>query len=677
MKRQLLWSAALLLTLAACSQEEILFEEQEPEEQIAEESPIIRPEEESGDESLKVTYIQANGGVETKADINDSGKFSWSVGDQIAVYTTSGYKKSAALTSDRIEVIDGVSAATFSFSGDNYLEDADRTDVAVFPASLVFDGTAVRTGHDAAHTVGEGGSLKITLPGSYTRAQVEGTESPRPMIAINAEGSGLAFQSICALLRITVKNIAWDAQSIKVTFPGKKVQGEFTLNNFVVGTNGVTLSGSSDDGDDTITITDLGISEYTPELVINVPIPMGVAGSYEYEKVKVTACDDSTLPINYIVSPLKVVENVPTAWVPGRKSARKVEAALPMFSAYSTKNGEAYAHIANANRRTIVFAPGNLQARMDVYPKKTEKWTISKNLGSADLWRFAEHQYDAIADEIPEDGRSFSYNSKEDPRRGDWIDLFAWIGTDGGIATSTMVDESKNWGIAYNISSGTSSAYGNTTANYELYNDWGELSIQYGEDFSYASNKWHTPTKDEWDLVLNRRYTGSSGYTGIDRTAVKAKIVVSDEKTVCGLIIFPDNYSHPYGAPELVKVHHGASTKWTLADGQAKCADNTLTLEQWQAIEDAGCAFLPFTSTTQFSSAYTILTDYVAEAWYWSATPVGGSKTVPYTVAFNDIEETAGHRRYNTGATTLSATYNGVSRAYGCGVRLTRWVKNE
>ena len=176
---------------------------------------------------------------------------------------------------------------------------------------------------------------------------------------------------------------------------------------------------------------------------------------------------------------------------------------------------------------------------------------------------------------------------------------------------------------------------------------------------------------------MNRRYTGSSGYTGLDRTAVKAKIVVSDEKTVCGLIIFPDNYSHPYGAPELVKIHHGASTKWTLADGQAKCADNTLTLEQWQAIEDAGCAFLPFTSTTQFSSAYTILTDYVAEAWYWSATPVGGTKTVPYTVVFNDIEETAGHRRYSTSITTLSATYNGVSRAYGCGVRLTRWVKNE
>ena len=646
-------AAAAICLLTACSKEKEL---RAPAEVIAEES---NPE---FTHLPGWTYIGAgNGEVATAASIDDAtAAFSWNTGDKIAIWAGDSYKVSAALDA----AFDGSANAEFAFEGEDI--DDSRADFAVYPASLVSGGSSA-----SAHTAA---SLKITLPASYSLAEVQGEVSPTPMIAVNAPGASLAFKSICPLLRITVKNVAWDAEYIKVRFPGIKVHGEFELTDFVAGTSGIQASASADEDDETITITDLNLNgTYADSLIVNVPVPMG-----SYTDAVTSACDNSSLRINYIVTPIKVASGVPQAWTPSRKAARKITADLPVFSAYSTKNGEEYAHIENENRRTIVFAPGNLQACLDVCPQKTESWDASKNLGSASEWRFAAHQYDAIADSKPvgredDNGVIWSYNSMENPQSGDWIDLFSWIGDEGSIATGSLPD-SKKFGIAYHISSGSGGSYGNTTSGYSLYQDWGINEISYNGG-SYSENVWHTPSSSEWSLILNRRYQGTSGYVGITTSAVRAKIILSETESICGLIIFPDNYSSPYGAPAIVKIHPGASTKWTVSDNQAKCSENEMTLAQWEKLEGAGCAFLPFTSTTQFSSAKTVLTDYVAEGAYWSST--ASTKSGPFVVAMNDIDESAGHRRYNTSATNLSATYNGMNRAYGYGVRLTRWVKPE
>ena len=85
--------------------------------------------------SVRTVYIQAKS-ADTKSNIDGtSGAFSWSVGDQIAVYTSGGYKKSDALVAGDI----AGSKASFGFSGANAFDEADRADFAVYPASMVFD----------------------------------------------------------------------------------------------------------------------------------------------------------------------------------------------------------------------------------------------------------------------------------------------------------------------------------------------------------------------------------------------------------------------------------------------------------------------------------------------------------------------------------------------------------
>lgn len=172
------------------------------------------------------TYIGAQAGDVTKSSIDDvSAAFSWNTGDQIAVFSGDTYYVSQPLAS----TYDGTNAAVFAFDSDI---ESGRKDFAVYPANLVMDGTTVRPNSGLAH---DDSMITISLPGSYKLADVQGEVSPTPMIAVNASGSGLAFKSICALVRITVKNIAWDAKSIIVRFPGKKVQGEFDLISFVAG----------------------------------------------------------------------------------------------------------------------------------------------------------------------------------------------------------------------------------------------------------------------------------------------------------------------------------------------------------------------------------------------------------------------------------------------------------
>ena len=68
-------------------------------------------------------------GSGTKAQIADSdAKFSWTAGDQISVFTsTGGYQDSDALAAG------GSATAAFTFAS---LDDADRTGFAVYPASI-------------------------------------------------------------------------------------------------------------------------------------------------------------------------------------------------------------------------------------------------------------------------------------------------------------------------------------------------------------------------------------------------------------------------------------------------------------------------------------------------------------------------------------------------------------
>ena len=376
MKNSWIIIASLLGLLVACNKE---MQIEAPEEE-----PVV------------VTYIKAEGNEDaTKASVSGTdASFTWNTGDRIAVYAD-GYK----ISDDLESTYNAATNATFAFSGDNDVTQSSRANFAIFPASLVWDGTSIRSGSVSYYT---SSSLKLTLPASYTLAQVQDDVSPTPMIATNAANGDLAFKALCPLLRVTVVNIPKQTKRIEFDFNGKKVQGEFTLTDVDPGTTAIATS-ETDGADDIITVTMVDNTTWHDNLVINLPVPTGTYGN-----ITITAYD-ATSGGHAVLTLTKPIKS--TGWTPTRKSSRKMTATLPVFSVGADTK--------------VVFAPGNLQA-------------VFAEAGSSCTWQFATNQYDYIG------GRS---NGGSETQTGNnfisgdgTVDLFGWSTS----ATLYGINSSKN-----------------------------------------------------------------------------------------------------------------------------------------------------------------------------------------------------------------------------------------
>ena len=598
-------AAAATCLLAACSKEkdQILSEESN--------APTHLP---------GWTYISAQSGNDTKASVDGTtSEFTWNGGDQIAVYSGSSYHISAGLNGS----FNGQTSAEFAFEGDI---DAGRKFFAVYPASLVSEDS------DADES-----EIVLTLPASYPLSQVQWNRAPLPMVATNAPGGGLDFKIICPIVRIMVKCIPKDTETIKITFPGKKVQGEFVMSGFTLGEDGIEADDSAEDGDDTITITDLGLTKYLNQMEITVPIPIGSAGAQEYFYVVVGTYDSYGNKISAITTPLKVVEGVPTAWAPSRKAARKVTANLPYF----TSNGK--------TKRKVVFAPGNLQATITTKPTSD-----TDAVGEATDWRFAEHQYDVLG---ICDGNKFAKNNVP-------IDLFAWVGNSANDSYYTT--DSKKYGLIW--AGSTNADLCGDVANENIKFSWGDIF----NGVTYPANTWRLPNNDreggdsanEWNRLCNSRTPegGSSSYV-----AAKASILQENgvDTLARGLILFPNNYTHPYGVKALKNY-----TREDNGNNQAlrHWKDNVITLAEWDLLEKVGgCVFLPVAGARWRNSGQN-LTDYQGDCAYWSDYSLSNQHAAAMVVS----DAFYCNKSLNGNGKTAFSGAKSVSRRNGCAVRLIR-----
>lgn len=333
MKRYFWILAAALVSLAACNKNEL--------QNGAEETPgtpavtVIRASIGDGDSKGSVS-----GG-----NVGDPAKFTWNTGDRIAVWAN-GYKISDPLA----DSFDGKSSADFTFSGANAVEESERANFAIYPASLVWDGTNIISGSASSYTAS---SLKLTMPQMYSISEVEGELSPTPMIATNTDGSDLSFKVLCPLIRFTVRNIPKQTRSIDFTFDNYDVYGEFELTGVVPG-DGASITKATDDlaefciqtkgggmAKETIIVAMPSNNSWQDELVINISVP-AMSSSIGYEKFVITARDEDG---NAILSQT-VWPNGSSPWKPGRTASKKLTVNLPVFSLGDSKKG--------------IFAPGNL-----------------------------------------------------------------------------------------------------------------------------------------------------------------------------------------------------------------------------------------------------------------------------------------------------------------------------
>ena len=263
----------------------------------------------------------------------------------------------------------------------------------------------------------------------------------------------------------------------------------------------------------------------------------------------------------------------------------------------------------------VFFSQGNLQYR-----------------ASTNTWRFAEHQYDYVGTQTPdEDGYyggtvSGSDNYNISSTYSGWIDLFGW-GTSGWNSGAVCY---QPWSTSL-----TESDYypGGSSAN-ELTGAYAEADWAWHNAISNGGNAvhmWRTLTSAEWDYLLNTRASASSKYgTGnIDG--------------VGGLIILPDIWALP----------SGCSFNSGVASSDRDWTHNFYDRTQWAAMEAAGAVFLPAAGIRAC-----IVENMGRTGCYWSSTPNTHNVVYAYYMFF--------------GSHFLHAPDDNNNRSYGVSVRPVR-----
>ena len=243
----------------------------------------LTPAQEDGNEStpavgkMIIETVSGTRGAATKATIADAdASFAWTLEDKVAVHVD-GATPQYVVTSVGADAAAASAKFTVEYET-GYARDA----FAVYPSTIVAT--------DAANYGQSGHTLDVTLPGSYTLAEVSGETSPGPMISTNNAGENWEFHQLCGLLRLTVNDIPSTAKRLEIDFNGKKVCGAFSIASPV--TPGSSVIATADDtANDCITITKDGtdVALGATNLVLNIPLPAGT-----YTTITITAYDALT-----------------------------------------------------------------------------------------------------------------------------------------------------------------------------------------------------------------------------------------------------------------------------------------------------------------------------------------------------------------------------------------------
>lgn len=243
--------------------------------------------------------------------------------------------------------------------------------------------------------------------------------------------------------------------------------------------------------------------------------------------------------------------------------------------------------------KQVQFSKGNLR-----YDKSTSPAT----------WSFFDDQYQFY----------LGYNASL------W-DKFGWVATTSTVLTSAP----DKYGVS---TSTTFSDYGSTIT--DTPNNWGET----------MGAGWRVLTDAEWTYLFNTRTTGGTVFGTASARYAQAE-VNTDGVATKGIILFPDGVD--IAATEVAT----AGTVNNTSDWGTKC-----TIDQWTALADKGCVFLPAAGRrngSTFNFGGTV-------GYYWTSSPYISDAKDAYVVYFS--------------SDNLHPYYSG-SRYFGCSVRLVRDVQ--
>ena len=502
--------------------------------------------------------ISGSHGVSTKATIADAdASFKWSVGDSLAVHVSNGNSYKYVVTSKGADA--AAASANFEVT---YEPGYSRDAFAIYPSTIV--------SADAANYGQSGDSLDVTLPGSYSLAQVSGETTPCPMIADNT-GTNWTFYQLCGLLRLTVNSIPPSTKRLEINFNGKNVAGKFAIPNPVKGdgTSTIALENASGSNSSVITITNSGQTFYSgwgDGKVFNIPLPAGTYGDITVTAYNALSEGDTVLTMTR-----------PFSYTASNQYGTKRTASFPVFSINSSRT------------KRVIFAPGNLQA-------------TTTNLGEKWTWSFAEHQYDCLRS----GGANTKISGNKTVSENGTVDLFCCSTVDNyyGITNDDNNTHASNF-------SGD-------------FVDWGTLDITH-KGVTYPSGYWKmltisTEANSDLGYMMRHRLTGVT-VNSIANARFTQATINSDGTPVNGVIIFPDYYAGPTESTSDItwgdKINSYGSNPWPSWGG------TSCTCEGWRVLESAGCAFLPaagYRRGQTFYSDYNLYGTSFLDTWELNGT---------------------------------------------------------
>lgn len=389
--------------------------------------------------------------------------------------------------------------------------------------------------------------LSVTVPSEYTSSYDGGRQViALPMVAYKSGAANkIEFKHVTAAVKVRVKNSTANVlflDSVIVSSDENNLSGdvELTLTEGDLG-----LTAASEDGSVKVTFSSASIA--VGEICeVQVPILPISAGDLSI-KVYTHNANITGLPITGLTHTFAATKTAPAL---GRNVLLTAQVKIDPVSANVVSKGT----FSVSADKAVYFSMGNLKYSRE---STSDDW-------STGTWSFMTNQL------ALEETTSLTAN---DYAEATAIGLFAY-GT-SGIAYSGHATIYQPW-------------YTNTTAgNYYTgslsgESDWGYNTI------TNCGTGWRTPTggnsDGEWYYLINTRTTSTSGLpAGSAGDNTKARyLMVKIANTYCGLVIFPDNYTHP-------DVTIGGTIKYNTATNYTATISTT---DDWDKMAAAGAVFL-------------------------------------------------------------------------------------
>lgn len=295
--------------------------------------------------------------------------------------------------------------------------------------------------------------------------------------------------------------------------------------------------------------------------------------------------------------------------------------------------------------KKVRFSHSNLQYTRE---STSADWNTGK-------FSLTEHAYSVVE----QDDEAYDINTKTA------FGLFGW-GTPNHVVVAERYyvpwetsDDNSKYGPIYQSNGGAWEGVSSW--------DWGSNTIYKNDGSTLLSGSWRTPTKDEWQTIVNTRNTSDNlpGYnvTASNQNLLKTRVSYFYAK-VCGkkgLILLPDRFFFPAGVTMAVEDNH--NFRWY--DYRDSYETSVISrAADWARMEAAGAIFLPTTGRRLYEAGQLKVKycDDFSSGSYWSSSSYSTDDSA-YRFYFYSPKD------YSNASLNISEPWN---RSLGLAVRLVQ-----